>query len=101
MEFKVDTKISEDITVCKTNLTINKYAVVFGELDKPVFVALRKSKISAIKVAEKALKKNNGLNTVVFYCRCYFFAMHSTSTKTFLGSLETSTQLLAGKGATK
>lgn len=57
MEFKVDKKISEDITVCKTNLTINKYAVVFGELDKPVFVALRKSKISAIKVAEKALKK--------------------------------------------
>lgn len=57
MEFKVDKKISEDITVCKTNLTINKDAVVFGELDKPVFVALRKSKISAIKVAEKALKK--------------------------------------------
>lgn len=57
MEFKVDKKISENITVCKTNLTINKYAVVFGELDKPVFVALRKSKISAIKVAEKALKK--------------------------------------------
>ncbi len=57
MEFKVDKKISEDITVCKTNLTINKYAVVFGELDKPVFVALRKSKISAIKVAEKELKK--------------------------------------------
>ncbi len=57
MEFKVDKKISEDITVCKTNLTINKYAVVFGELDKPVFVALRKSKISAINVAEKALKK--------------------------------------------
>lgn len=57
MEFKVDKKISEDITVCKTNLTINKYAVVFGELDKPVLVALRKSKISAIKVAEKALKK--------------------------------------------
>lgn len=57
MEFKVDKKISEDITVCKTNLTINKYAVVFGRLDKPVFVALRKSKISAIKVAEKALKK--------------------------------------------
>lgn len=57
MEFKVDKKISEDITVCKTNLTINKYAVVFGELDKPVFVALRKSKISAIKVAAKALKK--------------------------------------------
>ena len=58
MEFKVDKKISEDITVCKTNLTINKYAVVFGELDKPVFVALRKSKISAINVAEKALKKS-------------------------------------------
>lgn len=57
MEFKVDKKISENITVCKTNLTINKYAVVFGELDKPVFVALRKSKISAIKVAEKELKK--------------------------------------------
>lgn len=57
MKFKVDKKISEDITVCKTNLTINKYAVVFGELDKPVLVALRKSKISAIKVAEKALKK--------------------------------------------
>lgn len=57
MEFKVDKKISEDITVCKTNLTIYKYAVVFGELDKPVFVALRKSKISAINVAEKALKK--------------------------------------------
>lgn len=57
MEFKVDKKISEYITVCKTNLTINKYAVVFGELDKPVFVALRKSKISAINVAEKALKK--------------------------------------------
>ena len=29
MEFKVDKKISENITVCKTNLTINKYAVVF------------------------------------------------------------------------
>lgn len=57
MEFKVDKKISENITVCKTNLTINKYAVVFGELDKPVFVALRKSKTSAIKVAEKELKK--------------------------------------------
>ena len=57
MEFKVDKKISEDITVCKTNLTINKYAVVFGELDKPVFVALRKSKTSAINVAAKALKK--------------------------------------------
>lgn len=57
MEFKVDKKISEDITVCKTNLTINKYAVVFGELDKPVFVALRKSKTSAINIAVKALKK--------------------------------------------
>ena len=57
MEFKVDKKISENITVCKTNLTINKYAVVFGELDKPVFVALRKSKTSAINVAKKALKK--------------------------------------------
>lgn len=57
MEFKVDKKISENITVYKTNLTINKYAVVFGELDKPVFVALRKSKTSAINVAAKALKK--------------------------------------------
>lgn len=57
MEFKVDKKISENITVCKTNLTINKYAVVFGELDKPVFVALRKSKTSAINIAVKALKK--------------------------------------------
>lgn len=57
MEFKVDKKISENITVCKTSLTINKYAVVFGELDKPVFVALRKSKTSVINVAEKALKK--------------------------------------------
>ena len=32
MEFKVDKKISENITVCKTNLTINKYAVVFGDV---------------------------------------------------------------------
>lgn len=70
MEFKVDKKISENITVCKTNLTINKYAVVFGELDKPVFVALRKSKTSAINVAAKALKKNNGLKH-----RCFLFVI--------------------------
>lgn len=69
MEFKVDKKISENITVCKTNLTINKYAVVFGELDKPVFVALRKSKTSAIKVAEKALKKQRLKH------RCFLFVV--------------------------